>query len=84
MVTAPRRRGGQGRRPEPRIVDIATHPRRAVCLAVAAEFLGLTYRTVLARIDAGALAATQDGRRYLVDTAELKRYAEARATGGRA
>lgn len=77
-----RRRGGSGRKPEPRIVDIEAHPRRAVCLAVAADYLGVSYRTVAARIDAGELAASRDGQRYLVAVAELKRYAAARVLGG--
>lgn len=70
---------GRGRRPEPRIVDLATHPRDRVCLAVAAEYLGISYRTVQARIEAGALAGVRDGRRWLVDVEALRKYAKARA-----
>lgn len=50
----------KGRRREDRIVDITTHPRSSVCLAVAAEFLELDKRTVRARIDDGSLRAWKD------------------------
>lgn len=73
-MAAMTRRRGTGRRPEPRIVDIDAHPRARVCLAVAADWLGLSYRTVAARIDAGELEAERDGRRYLVSTSALKAY----------
>lgn len=71
-------RRSTGRRPEPRIVDIDQHPRRAVCLAVAADWLGLSWRTVAARIDAGELEAERDGRRYLVPVTALKAYRASR------
>lgn len=67
-------RSRRGRRAEPRIVDIGRHPRPVVCLAVAADWLGLAPRTVAARIDAGELEATVDGRRYRIPVAGLRSY----------
>lgn len=66
---------GSGRRPEPSIVDIDTHPRQSVCLRVAAEFLGLHVHTVRARIDEGRLAAVVDGRVCRIPVGALKAYA---------
>lgn len=80
--TANGRRDHLGRRPEPRIVDIDRHPRRAVCLAVAADWLGISWRTVAARIDVGELAAERDGRRWLVSIDSLKAYRAARSRAG--
>lgn len=67
-----------GRRPEPRIVDLATHPRTHVSIRVAADFLDLDERTVRARIDAGHLRASQDGRRVRIPLESLAEYAKAR------
>ena len=66
----------QGRRPEPRIRNLATHPRAHVSIQVAAEFLGLDSRTVRARIDDGRLEAYADGKRWRIPTAALAAYAE--------
>lgn len=71
-------RSRRGRKAEPRIVDIDRHPRPAVCLAVAAAWLGLAPSTVAARIDAGTLEAEVAGRRYRIPVAGLKAYAASR------
>lgn len=73
---------GSGRRPEPRIVNIETHPRAQVGLAVAAAFLGLNERTVRARIDDGRIQGYRDGKAYRIPLVELQRYdAHRRAFG---
>jgi excisionase family DNA binding protein len=69
------------RRMEPRIVDPATHPRRAVCLQVAAEFLEVDARTVRARIESGELAAERDGKVYRIAVAALVAYRRRRVEG---
>jgi excisionase family DNA binding protein len=61
-------------KPHPRILDPATHPRSSVCLAVAAEWLGLHERTVKARIEEGALPAWRDGKVYRIALADLRAY----------
>ena len=63
-----------GRRAEPRIRDLRTHPRPHVSLCVAAEFLGLDERTVVARIDAGRLTAFRDGKAWRISIAALAAY----------
>lgn len=63
-----------GRRPEPSIEDLATHPRRTVCLRVAAEYLELDERAVRARIEDGRLAAVHDGNVYRISLKALARY----------
>lgn len=63
-----------GRRPEPRIVDPATHPRDSVCLSVAADYLGLDHRTVLARIEDRKLKAVRDGKVYRIAVSDLVSY----------
>ncbi len=68
----------RGRRPEPRIEDIDTHPRAQVGLAVAAAFLGIDERTVRARIDDGRIKGFRDGKVYRIPLGELQRYDEAR------
>ena len=72
-MTATRRR----RRAEPRIVDPATHPRRYVCLAVAAAYLEMDRRTLNNCIAEGLVAVTQFGRRRKVAVAELVRFERA-------
>jgi excisionase family DNA binding protein len=66
------------RRADPRIENIDTHPRSSVCLAVAAEFLGLDERTVRARIEDGRLPAWRDGKVYRIDLADLAEYDQER------
>lgn len=66
------------RRSEPRIVDPSTHPRREVCLRVAADFLGVNERTVRARIESGALIAWRDGKIYRIAVSELVAYRDTR------
>jgi excisionase family DNA binding protein len=70
----------RARRAEPRIVDPSTHPRRVVCLAVAAEFLGLDERTVRARIEVGELDAERDGKVYRIRVDALVAYVSRRAS----
>ncbi len=67
-----------GRRSEPRIVNIDTEPREAVCLRVAAAFLGIDERTARARIESGDLFAERDGKVYSIPVSELRRYQAAR------
>ncbi len=62
------------RRPEPRIQDPATHPRRSVCLRVAADFLQINERTLRARIEAGVIEARRDGKVYRISVDALVRY----------
>jgi excisionase family DNA binding protein len=62
------------KRAEPRIIDPATHPRRRVCLAVAADYLCISERTVKARIESGVLPAYRDGRVYRIDIDDLCAY----------
>lgn len=65
----------KGRRPAPRIVDPASYPTSDVCLRVAAEFLGLNARTVLARIDEGQIDGWRDGKVYRITVSSLVAYA---------
>jgi excisionase family DNA binding protein len=64
----------KSRAPAKRIVDPATHPDRTVCLAVAADYLGLDHRTVRARIESGELHAWKDGKVYGIAVEDLVRY----------
>lgn len=74
----PRRPRRGGRRREPRIVNLATHPRSAVSLTVAAEYLQLHEQTVRARIEDGRLAAIRDGRAYRITLTALATYEASR------
>lgn len=67
-----RRPGGRPR--EPRIVNIATHPRPHVSLTVAAEYLGLHEQTVRARIQQGLLPAWRDGFVWRISLSALVEY----------
>lgn len=67
-----RRPGGRPR--EPRIVNIATHPRPYVSLTVAAEFLALHEQTVRARIEDGRLPAHRDGLVWRIPLPALMAY----------
>lgn len=67
-----------GRRAEPRIENLATHPRQTVCLRVAAEYLDLDERAVRARIEDGRLDAVHDGNVYRISLAALTAYEAAR------
>lgn len=71
-----RRRGD--RRAEPRIVDPATHPRSSVCLAVAAEFLKISERTLRARAEEGRIPAIVDGRVWRFALSDIIAYDEQR------
>ena len=66
------------KRAEPRILDPATHSRRRVCLAVAADYLCISERTVKARIESGVLPAYRDGKVYRIDIADLLAYDKCR------
>jgi excisionase family DNA binding protein len=68
-----------GRRKEPHIVDPLTHPRRSVCLRVAARYLGVDERTLRARVESGAIEARRDGKVYRIEVDDLVRYNERRA-----
>ena len=68
--------GSARRRAEPRLVDPATHPRRTVCLRVAAEYLGIDERTVRARLDEGELYGFKSGKAYRIEVDELVAYRE--------
>lgn len=71
VVPAPVRRG---RRRAPRIVDLATHPRPSVSLAVAAEYLDVSPKTARARIESGQLEARREGRGYRIGLDALAAY----------
>lgn len=64
----------RGRRPEPPIVDPKTDRRTSVCLRVAAEYLGLSDRTVRARIESGELPAKRNGKVYRIALLALVRF----------
>lgn len=59
-------------------MSLATHPRSAVSLTVAAEYLQLHEQTVRARIEDGRLAAIRDGRAYRITLSALAAYEAAR------
>jgi excisionase family DNA binding protein len=67
----------RGRRAEPRLTDPSTHPRRTVCLRVAAEYLEMDERTVQARIQDGKLQAFRDGKVCRIDVDSLVAYRDA-------
>lgn len=54
------------KRAEPRISDPTTHPRRNVCLRVAAEFLDIDERTLKGYIISGDLESFRVGRVYRI------------------
>lgn len=70
-----------GRTPEPRIVDLASHPRAAVSLTVAAAYLGVDTRTVRARVETGELPALVDGKIYRINTEALHTFRGRRMSG---
>lgn len=63
-----------GRRPEPRIENLATHPTKTVGLTVAAEYLEVDERTLKARIDRGDLDAFCDERVCRIYVDSLRAY----------
>lgn len=67
-----------GRRKEPWIQNPATHPRRRVCLRVAAHFLDVDERTLRSRVESGAIEAQRDGKVYRISVDELVRYHDQR------
>lgn len=64
------------KRAEPRIADPATHPRRNVCLRVAAEFLDIDERTLRAYVFSGDLEAFRAGRVYRIPLTALVAFKE--------
>jgi hypothetical protein len=66
----------RGRHREALIVDPETHPRRKVCLRVAAAFLGMGERAVRARIEDGDIDAMVNGKSYRIDVNALVAYRE--------
>lgn len=62
------------RRAEPRIIDPKSHPRSSVCLAVAADFLGIDERTLRARIEEGKLPVIRDGKIYRIALGDVIAY----------
>jgi hypothetical protein len=62
------------RRPEPRIEDPATHPKRWVNFTVAAEFLEMDRRALNAYVDEGKVAAEFKGRRRKIHINEIVRF----------
>lgn len=69
-----------GRPREPRITDIATHPRPHVSLRVAADYLKLHEKTVRARIEDGRLIAVRDGLVWRIPLGSLVQYQAQLAT----
>lgn len=69
------------RQPEPRIVDLHSHPKRFVCLTVAAEYLTVDRRTLNAWIDEGYITAVPFGRsRRKIALSELIAFEQRRAS----
>ena len=62
------------RRAEPRISDLASHPRRNVSLRVAADYLGIDRRTLNNYLAAGLLAFLQLGKRRKIAVEELAAF----------
>lgn len=71
------------RRTEPRIVDPATHPRRYVCLRVAAAYLEVDRRTLNKYLDSGLLDATWFERRRKIAVTELLAFERRQKRGRR-
>lgn len=65
-------------RKHPRISDPASHPKSSVCLAVAAEFLGMDARTLRTRIDLGKIPAYRDEKVYRINLSDLIAYQQER------
>jgi excisionase family DNA binding protein len=61
---------------EPRITNLATHPRRYVGLIVAAKYLEIDWRTLNKLLDNGVMAFSLSGGRRRIETAELAAYEE--------
>jgi excisionase family DNA binding protein len=64
----------RSRRRQAPIIDLESDRREAVCLRVAAEFVGVDERTLRARIEAGQLDAWRDGKVYRIGLPALRRY----------
>lgn len=62
------------RKPEPRIVDPATHPVDPVNISVAADFLKIDRKAVYDYIDDGSLTVKRRGRMRRIALAELIRF----------
>lgn len=59
---------GRQRRPQPVILDLATHPRPYVTVRALARYLETDPRTILRLIHEGALEAVQVGRHWRIPT----------------
>lgn len=62
------------RRPDPRITDLRTHPKKWVNFSVAAEFLEMDRRALAAYADEGHIAFEWKGRRRKIHLDELARF----------
>lgn len=69
------------RRAEPRIRDLATHPKRTVSLRVAAAYLDVHVRTLNKYLDNGVLLYVWRGAQRKIEVTELAAY-EARQRVG--
>lgn len=65
------------RQREPRIVDLVTHPRRYVCLRVAAHYLEVDERHLRREMDAGRLPYSILTRRRRIAVRDLAAYESA-------
>lgn len=62
------------RHAEPRIVDVATHPKKTVSLRVAARYLEVDEKTLNKYLDSGLLGYVWRGQRRKIETTELAAY----------
>jgi excisionase family DNA binding protein len=63
-----------GRRPEPRIESLETHPKRHVCLRVAAEYLEVDVRTLGKWIHQGLIVAVPYGKHRRIPIEALRTF----------
>lgn len=64
------------KRAEPRIKDLATHTRRIVSLRVAADYIGVSVKTLNKYLDSGLLAHVLRGSQRKIELTELAAYEE--------
>lgn len=62
------------RKKEQRITDPSTHPKRTVCLRVAAEYLEIDERTLRLFVESGDLPAFRPGRIYRIAVTDLMAF----------
>lgn len=70
----------RGRQREPRIQDLATHPRRSVSLRVAARYLDIDVRTLRKYLDSGLLDYVTRGERRKIEITALAAFEERQRT----